>query len=69
MRDKHIRDLAEGMPIYYKKTKDLKEWEKVCLYSLSIDDTIEAIPLSEMGYKFKRHHRAMTDFIVNILND
>jgi hypothetical protein len=68
MTEQTTIDLIEGMPIYYNTTGNLRKWEDICLYTVRIEEEliIKPIPLSEMGYKFKRHVRGLVDFVNNI---
>ena len=62
-----LQDLAEGQPIFYNQSGNLTSWDSVCSLNLTLTDELcetEVLPLSKMGYKFKK------DFIklFNLIN-
>ncbi len=72
MNDQATQDLFEGMPIYYNRSGNLAQWDKVCFYELKVEEglpEINPIPLHKMGYKFKRHVRSLVDFVNHITEE
>jgi hypothetical protein len=62
-----LQDLAEGQPIFYNQSGNISKWDSVCSLDLTLTDELcetEVLPLSKMGYKFKK------DFIkfFNLIN-
>jgi len=71
MTEQTTIDLIEGMPIYYNTTGNLRKWEDICLYTMRIEEEliIKPIPLSEMGYKFKRTCTRLSRFLLTTVNE